>query len=81
MKKSTVVQIITTGAAVVLAAVLTLTGCGKKSDGSEAVSGSPAVSESVADGSTAYPPAERTHRSPIRIFRLRSALSWAITRG
>jgi trigger factor len=60
MKKSTVVQIITTGAAVVLAAVLTLTGCGKKSDGSEAVSGSPAVSESVADGSTAASSGEDT---------------------
>lgn len=54
MKKSTVVHITATGAAVALAVVLTLTGCGKKkSDGSEsAVSGSSTASESVAEEAT-----------------------------
>lgn len=51
MKKSTIAQIVTTGAAVTLAVTLTLSGCGEKeTDGSPAVSGT-SVSEAVGSSS------------------------------
>ena len=55
MKKANIVHIVATGAAIALASFLTLTGCGKKTDGGGEVSGSssvPSSAESTAGEST-----------------------------
>jgi trigger factor len=51
MKKPNVLHVVATGAAVALAAFLTLSGCGKKADETGAVSGSSTASLSTADES------------------------------